>query len=87
MSRFLPSTAGAKRQITNKTLREIFEHWNEVGDEKAGKTRGQMTLNYLFRSEPTNCARLIASLLPKGISIEHATSVPNSTTSCAFRKD
>jgi hypothetical protein len=72
MSRFLPSISGAKRQITNKLLREIFDHWNEV-EEATGQTRGQMTLTYLFRSEPGNYARLIASLLPKDISIEHAT--------------
>jgi hypothetical protein len=34
---------------------------NEIG-EKTGKTRGQMTLTHLFRSEPGNYARLIASL-------------------------
>ena len=51
MSRFLPSPAGTKRALTNKVLREIFDHWNEI-EEKTGKTRGQMTLTHLFRSEP-----------------------------------
>jgi hypothetical protein len=71
MSRFLPSMAGTKRALTNKVLREIFDHWNEI-EEKTGKTRGQMTLTHLFRSEPGNYARLIASLLPKDISVETA---------------
>ena len=32
-----------------------------------------MTLTHLFRSEPGNYARLIASLLPKDVSVETAT--------------
>jgi hypothetical protein len=70
MSKFLPSTAGTKRALTNKVLREIFDHWNEV-EEKTGKTRGQMTLTHLFRSEPGNYARLIASLLPRDLIVEN----------------
>ena len=46
------------------------DHWNEI--ENTAKTRGQMTLTHLFRSEPGNYARLIASLLPKDISVETA---------------
>jgi hypothetical protein len=46
--------------------------WNEI-EEKTGKTRGQLTLTHLFRSEPGNYARLIASLLPKDITIENTT--------------
>ena len=72
MSRFLPSPAGTKRALTNKVLREIFDHWNEI-EEKTGKTRGQLTLTYLFRSEPGNYARLIVFLLPKDVSVETAT--------------
>jgi hypothetical protein len=72
MSRFLPSTAGTKRALTNKVLREIFDHWNEI-EEKTGNTRGQMTLTHLFQNEPGNYARLIASLLPKDITIENTT--------------
>ena len=71
MSRFLPSPAGTKRALTNKVLREIFDHWNEI-EEKTGKTRGQMSTTHLFRSEPGNYARLIASLLPKDVSVETA---------------
>ena len=71
MSRFLPPPAGTKRALTNKVLREIFDHWNEI-EEKTGKTRGQLTLTHLFRSEPGNYARLIASLLPKDVSVETA---------------
>jgi hypothetical protein len=44
---------------------------NEI-EEKTGKTRSQMTLTHLFRSEPGNYARLIASLLPKDVLVETA---------------
>jgi hypothetical protein len=74
MSRgFLPSTAGTKRALTTKVLAEIFAHWAEV-DEKTGKSRGQMTLSYLYRSDPANYARLVASLLPKDLNITSSTS-------------
>jgi hypothetical protein len=78
MSRYLPSTAGTKRALTNKVLREIFDHWSEI-EEGTGKTRGQMTLSYLYKAEPGNYARLIASLLPKDITIENATSEMDDT--------
>src|SRR5262245_53977133 len=67
----LPSTAGARRQLTNQVLREIFEHWNTVEPGTAA-TRGQLTLTHLYRTEPSQYAKLVADLLPKDILIESA---------------
>jgi hypothetical protein len=52
-------------------LREIFDHWNEI-EEKTGKTPEANDADHLFRSEADNYARLVASFLPKDISMETA---------------
>jgi hypothetical protein len=65
----LPSTAGVRRKVTNEVLRQIFEHWNEVEPGTAA-TRGQHTLTHLYRTEPTQYARLIAALLPRDVVVD-----------------
>jgi hypothetical protein len=70
MGRLIPKPTGSRKAIAQRAIVEIFDHWNHV-DEKTGKTRGDMTLTYLFQNEPANYARLIAALLPKEFTIEN----------------
>jgi protein-disulfide isomerase-like protein with CxxC motif len=50
MSKFLPSMVGTKRALTNKVLREIFDHWNEI-EEKTGKTGRPLNFSPADRAE------------------------------------
>jgi hypothetical protein len=65
----LRGRVGVRRQLTNQVLREIFTHWCEVEPGAKG-TRGKLILDHLFRTEPTQYAKLVAALLPRDLLIE-----------------
>jgi hypothetical protein len=59
-----------KAKMTATSVAEMLDHCRDI-EPGTNKTRGEITLNYLFKAEPHNFARLITSLLPRHINIEH----------------
>lgn len=68
MTRLIPKPTGSRRALAQQTIIKVFDHWHEI-EPNTEKTRGELTLTHLFRNEPANYARLVASLLPKDITL------------------
>jgi hypothetical protein len=63
----------SKRGYTERAVKELFRHWFEA-DGNTGKSRGEMTMTHLYRTEPATYAKLVIGRLPHDIVIGNSVS-------------
>jgi hypothetical protein len=63
----------SKRGYTERAVKELFRHWFEV-DEQTGKARGELTMTYLYKTEPATYAKLVIGRLPHDIVVGNSIS-------------
>src|SRR5262245_43204242 len=63
---------GSRNKLAADVFRDVLAHWNEpVRADGTGMTKGQAALEILFKREPRDYVKVVASMLPRELMVEN----------------